>query len=327
MIRSDAVIRSDYLPSLAQLEVAAHIVYAAMPPTPQYNWPLLSQTLGLEVWLKHENHTPIGAFKIRGGLTYFDDLSRHPPRGVVSATRGNHGQSIGFAARKHGISATIVVPQGNSIEKNNAMRALGVTLIEHGEDFQAAKEYAQSVAVQENLHMVASFHPLLVQGVASYSLELMKALPSLDVLYVPIGLGSGICGAVAAREALGHRVDIVGVVSAQAPAYARSLEAKTVVEAPVTTRIADGLACRVPEPEALEMIQRHVSRIVEVSDQEIEDAMRLCFSTTHCIAEGAGAASLAAVYRDRARLKHKTVACILSGGNVDRHVLGPILSG
>ena len=321
------MIRSEYLPNLAQIEAAAQIVYAVMPPTPQYNWPVLSQTLGLEVWLKHENHTPIGAFKIRGGLTYFDELSRNPPPGVVSATRGNHGQSIGFAARKHGIPATVVVPRGNSIEKNNAMRALGVSLIEHGEDFQAAKEHAQTLAVQENLHMVASFHPLLVRGVASYSVELMKALPSLDVLYVPIGLGSGICGAIAAREALGHGVDIVGVVSAQAPAYARSFEAKTMVEAPVTTRIADGLACRVPEPEALEIIQRHVSHIVKVTDEEIEDAMRLCFSATHSIAEGAGAASLAAVYRDRARLEHKTVACVLSGGNVDRHVLGAILTG
>ncbi len=321
------MIRSEYLCSLAQIEAAAQIVYAVMPPTPQYNWPVLSQILGFEVWLKHENHTPTGAFKIRGGLTYFDGLSRHPPRGVVSATRGNHGQSIGFAACKHGIPATVVVPQGNSIEKNSAMRALGVTLIEHGQDFQAAREYAQAFAIQENLLMAPSFHPLLVRGVATYSLELMKALPGLDVLYVPIGLGSGICGAVAAREALGHRVDIVGVVSAQAPAYAHSFEARTLVEAPVTTRIADGLACRVPEPEALEIIQRHVSRIVEVTDQEIEDAMRLCFSSTHNIAEGAGAAGLAAVYRDQARLKHKSVACVLSGGNVDRGVLGTILSG
>ncbi|MFN0315722.1 MAG: threonine dehydratase [Burkholderiales bacterium] len=317
---------SEYFPSLAHLETAAQTVYAVMPPTPQYNWPVLSQTLGLELWVKHENHTPIGAFKIRGGLTYFDDLSRHPPSGVISATRGNHGQSIGFAARKYAIPATVVVPHGNSTEKNDAMRAFGVKLIEHGEDFQAAKEHAQALAVQEKLHMVPSFHPLLVRGVASYSLELMRALPNLDVLYVPIGLGSGISGAVAAREALGRKLDIVGVVSAQAPAYARSFQAKAPVSAPVSTRIADGLACRVPEPDALEIIQRHISDIVEVTDEEIEDAMRLCFSSTHNIAEGAGAAALAAVYRDRARLKNKTVACVLSGGNVDRLAIGPVLS-
>ena len=318
--------RSEYLPSLAQLEAAAQIVYAVMPPTPQYNWPVLSQALGLDIWLKHENHTPIGAFKIRGGLAYFDDLSRHPPLGVVSATRGNHGQSIGFAARKHGIPATVVVPRGNSIEKNQAMRALGVHLAEHGEDFQAAKEHAQALAAQQNLHMVPSFHPLLVRGVASYSLELMQAVPSLDVLYVPIGLGSGICGAVAAREALGRKVDIVGVVSAHAPAYARSFQAKSLVEAPVSTQIADGLACRVPEPDALDIIQRHVSRIVEVTDHEIKEAMRLCFSSTHNVAEGAGAATLAAVYKDRPRLKRKQVGCVLSGGNVDRLLMGPVLS-
>jgi threonine dehydratase len=318
--------RSEYFPSLSQLEAAARIVYAVMPPTPQYNWPVLSQAMGLEVWLKHENHTPIGAFKIRGGLTYFDDLSRRSPPGVVSATRGNHGQSIGYAARKYGIPATVVVPHSNSAEKNEAMRAFGVKLIEHGEDFQAAKEHAQTLAAQENLHMVPSFHPLLVCGVASYSLELMQALPSLDVLYVPIGLGSGICAAVAAREALGRKVDIVGVVCAQAPAYARSFQAGAPVSIPVSTRIADGLACRVPEPDALEIIQRHVSQIMEVTDEEIEDAMRLCFSSTHNVAEGAGAAALAAVYRDRGRLKNKTVACVLSGGNIDRNMLSMVLS-
>ncbi len=206
---------SDFLPKLKQLEHAASIVYETMAPTPQYAWPLLKAHLGAEIWVKHENHTPIGAFKLRGGLTYFHDLAKRKdrPLGVISASRGNHGQSVGYAARHHGMSATIVVPHGNSVEKNAAMRGLGVGLVEHGADFQAARERAMWIAQQRGLHMVPSFHPLLVQGVASYSLELLRAVPDLDVVYVPIGLGSGICGMIAARDALKLKTEIVGVVS------------------------------------------------------------------------------------------------------------------
>jgi threonine dehydratase len=315
------------LPTLARLEAAAAVVYEGLAPTPQYAWPLLRDALGSELWVKHENHTPIGAFKVRGGLTYFHDLARRRerPRGVISATRGNHGQSVGFTARRYGIPATIVVPHGNSREKNAAMRALGVDLVEHGEDFQAAREHAAKLAQERGLEMVPSFHPLLVEGVATYSLELLRAVPDLDVAYVPIGLGSGICGMIAAREALGRRTEVVGVVSAHAPAYALSFAQRGPVEHPVTTRIADGMACRMPEPDALEILWKHMARVVQVTDEEVEAAMRLMFSATHNAAEGAGAAGLAAALQERARLAGKKVAMVLSGGNVDRDVFARVL--
>ena len=243
---------------------------------------------------------------------------------MISATRGNHGQSVGFAARRHGIPVTIVVPHGNSLEKNAAMRALGVELIEHGEDFQAAREHAMRLAQERGLLMVPSFHPLLVRGVASYSLELLRAVPDLDVVYVPIGLGSGICGMIAAREALG-RTEVVGVVSAHAPAYALSFEQRRPVDHPVTTDIADGMACRTPEPEALEILWR-LARVVQVTDEEVESAMRLMFSATHNTAEGAGAAGLAAALQERHRLAGQKVAMVLSGGNVDRDVFARVLA-
>ncbi len=313
--------------SLAQLEHAASIVYESMPATPQYAWPMLRQLVGTEVWVKHENHTPTGAFKVRGGLVYFQSLSRveHPPAGVISATRGNHGISVGFAARRRGLAATIVVPRGNSRDKNAAMGALDVDLIEHGDDFQAAREHAIHLAEERGLHMVPSFHSLLVQGVASYSLELLRAVPDLDVVYVPIGLGSGICGMIAAREALGLTTEIVGVGSEQAPAYALSYELRRPVEHVVTTLIADGMACRTPEADALEVIWRHAARVVRVSDDEVEQAMRLMFIATHNVAEGAGAAPLAAALKERERLAGRKVALVLSGANVDADVLSRIV--
>jgi threonine dehydratase len=315
------------LPSLIQLEEAARVVYGSMPPTPQYRWPLLSEALGTELWVKHENHTPTGAFKVRGGLVYFDDLARASARvaGVVSATRGNHGQSVALAARRHGLAVTIVVPHGNSVEKNAAMQALGANLVEHGDDFQAAREHAAQLAQSRNLLMVPSFHPLLVRGVGTYSLELLRAVPDLDTVYVPIGLGSGICGIIAAREVLGRTTEIVGVVSAHAPAYALSFDQRHVVEHAVTTRIADGMACRTPEPEALDLLWRHVARVVQVTDDEVERAMRLIFTATHNVAEGAGAAGLAAALQERERLKGRCVAVILCGANVDHDVFARIL--
>ena len=314
-------------PVLEDIEAAARIVYSDMAPTPQYCWPLLCERLGTEVWVKHENHTPVGAFKIRGGLVYFAHLaqSQEIPKGVISATRGNHGQSIGFTAARYGIPACIVVPHGNSVEKNAAMRALGVELIEHGDDFQAAREHATLLASERSLHMVPSLHPLLVAGVATYSLELLRAVTDIDVVYVPIGLGSGICGMVAARDALGLRTEVVGVVSAHAPAYAESFTARRMIERPVSTRLADGMACRTPEQAALEVIWQGVDRIVQVTDDEIASAMRLLFECTHNTCEGAGAAATAAAMQERSRIAGRKVAVVMSGGNVDREVFAAVL--
>lgn len=315
------------LPSAADLRSAEELVYRALSPTPQYSWPLLAEALGTELWVKHENHTPCGAFKVRGGLVYLEELRRREPhcRGVVSATRGNHGQSIGFAARRAGLEATIVVPRGNSREKNAAMRSLGVRLIEHGDDFQEAREQAARLAEGQGLHLVPSYHEDLVRGVATYWLELFRAVPALDVVYVPIGQGSGICAAVAAREALGHRARIVGVVSTHAPCYALSAAAGRVVEAPVSTRLADGMACRVPDQAALDVLLAHVDEIVKVTDDEVAAAMRLCFQATHNVAEGAGAAGLAAAMQQRERLSGRVVGVPLTGGNVDSDLFAEVL--
>jgi len=310
---------------LADLERAAEIVYSAMAPTPQQRWPLLDAHCGTTVWVKHENHTPVGAFKVRGGLVYFDHLRRTQPalKGVVAATRGNHGQSIAFAAARLRIPAAVVVPHGNSETKNAAMRALGTELIERGHDFQAALEASAEIAAERGWHQVPSFHQLLVRGVASYSLELFRAVAHLDVLYVPIGLGSGICGAIAARDALGLKTRIVGVVSASAPAYARSLALGRPVSHEVTTRIADGMACRTPADDALGIIRAGTERVVEVTDDEVEQAMRVLFSATHNVAEGAGAASLAALLQEGAR--RLTAGIVLTGANVDPQSFARIL--
>jgi len=313
---------------LAALDAAAAVVRRVVPPTAQYCWPLLSRRLGTEIWVKHENHTPIGAFKLRGGLVYLDDLRRSRPDldGVVTATRGNHGQSIAYAASRLGLTATIVVPHGNSIEKNRAMTAFGARLIETGHDFQAAYEHAIGLAERERLHLVRSFHPLLVRGVASYGLELFRAVPDLDVVYVPIGLGSGICAVMAAREALGETAEIVGVVAANAPTYALSFAAGRPVATNSADTLADGLACRVPDEAALAEIRRGAARIVRVSEAEIRSAIRILYADTHNLAEGAGAAALAAALQERSRLAGKRVAVILSGGNVDRRLFAEILA-
>jgi len=317
------------LPTLSELDDAARIVYDAMPPTPQYAWPLLAARLGTTVWVKHENHTPTGAFKVRGGLVYFSKLVAAEPRcpGVVSATRGNHGQSIGFAARRHGLAATIVVPRGNSREKNAAMRALGVELIEQGDDFQEAREFAGRLAAERGLHLVPAFHRNLVLGVASYGMELLRAVPDLDVVYVPIGQGSGVSSMIAARAALAHRAEIVGVVSDHAPAYALSFAARKAVSHEVTTVLADGLACRVPDEDALGLILAHVSRIVRVTDAEVAGAMRALFADTHNAAEGAGAAGFAAAMKERDALRGKRVGVIACGANVDSDMFARVLGG
>jgi len=299
-----------------------------MPPTPQRPWPLLNARAGADVWVKHENHAPSGSFKVRGGLVYFDALARAGGRvaGVVAATRGNHGQSIGFAARRAGIPAAIVAPHGNSRGKNDAMRALGVELIEEGHDFQDALDAAARLAAARGWHMVPSFDERLVLGVASYSLEWLRGAPPLDLLYVPIGLGSGICGVIAVRDALGLATRIVGVVSASAPAYARSLALGHAVSCDVTTRIADGIACRTPHPDALAQIRRGVERVVEVTDDQIEAAMRAVYDDTHNVVEGAAASSVAAMLAERDRIAGKAVGVVFTGANVDRGVFARVLS-
>ena len=315
--------------TLDELESAAAVVYRSMAPTPQYAWPRLAELSCTRVWVKHENHTPTGAFKVRGGLVYFDALSagRNRPSGVIGATRGNHGQSIGFAAARYGMPATVVVPHGNSATKNLSMRALGVELIEEGKDFQASLEAAERIAGERGWHLVPSFDPLLVKGVATYGLELFRAVPDLDTVYVPIGLGSGICGTIAVRDALNLRTRIVGVVASAAPAYARSLASGRIESHDPTTRIADGLACRRPVPEALDVIRRGVERIVEVSDDQIEDAMRVSFDLTHNVVEGAGASAVAALLSEGGRVRGQNVAVVLTGGNVDRDRFARVMSG
>jgi len=319
---------STHLPSLQDIEAAAEVVYRDFAPTPQYRWGLLSERLGTDCWLKHENHTPVGAFKIRGGLTYFDQLTRRGalPREVISATRGNHGQSMGWAARRHGVACTIVVPRGNSVEKNAAMRALGVTLIEHGEDFQEAREHAMDLARERSAHMVPSFHPDLLRGVATYWWEFLRAVPQLQVAYVPIGQGSGACSAIAAKQALGHGVRIVGVVSRHATTYADSIAAGRVVEASVTTQLADGMACRVADHGALDILAPHLDHVVQVSDDEVAAAMRHIFTDTHNVAEGAGAAAFAAALQEKNQLAGLNIGLALTGGNVDAPVFAEVLA-
>jgi threonine dehydratase len=304
---------------LAELERAHEVVRQAVPPTPAYAWPLLGERLGASVVVKHENHTPTGAFKVRGGLTYMDRLKRKQPSitGLISATRGNHGQSLAFAGRRHGLPVTIYVPHGNSVEKNRAMRAFGATLVEHGDDFQAAREEAGRRAALDGLHMVPSFHADLVLGVATYALELLRAASDLDILYVPIGQGSGICGCIQVRDLLSLKTEIVGVQSALAPSYALSFAAGTVVTTETSNTLADGMATRIPDEEALAIIRKGASRIVQVTDDEVASAIRAYWTDTHNVAEGAGAAALAAALQEKRKLAGKRVGLILSGGNID----------
>jgi threonine dehydratase len=314
--------------TLADLEAAAALVHRVVPPTPQYAWPLLARRLGAEVWLKHENHTAIGSFKIRGGLLYLDSVRRAQPeiRGVIAATRGNHGQSVAFAASRLGLEVTIVVPFGNSREKNRAMEAFGARLVEAGKDFDEASAHAKGLAEREGLHLLPSYDPLLVRGVASYGLELFRAVPDLDLAYVPIGLGSGISGMIAARDALRLKTEIVGVVAEKAPAYALSFAAGEPVQTLSANTLADGLACRIPDAQALAVIRRGAARILTLSEDEIRRAMRILFTDTHNLAEGAGAAALAGALQERARIAGKKVAAILSGGNIDRQLFAGILA-
>jgi threonine dehydratase len=317
------------LPSLAQIHDAQAVVYRYMPPTPQYSWPLINERLAAEAWIKHENQTPVGAFKLRGALVYVTWLKQTQPdlKGVVAATRGNHGQGVGMAARLLGLKAVIVVPHGNSKEKNRAMLAQGVELVEHGQDFQESLEFAATLAAERGYAMVDSFHERLVMGTATYALELFQAAPPLDTVYVPIGLGSSICGVAAARNALGLKTEIVGVVSSASPSYSLSFKERRIVEVPSRTAIADGLSCRTPNPQAMEIIWKNVARIVEVTDAEIAQAMRAYYQDTHNLAEGAGAAPLAAALKESGSVRGKRIGIVLSGGNVDRETYQDVLAG
>jgi len=315
------------LPSLDSLTRAAEIVGAAMRPTPQYTWPLINVRTGAEVWVKHENHSPVGAFKIRGALVYMHSLAETQPqvKTVIAATRGNHGQAVAFAANRHGLKTVIVVPFGNSREKNSAMRALGAELIEHGPDFQSASEFSEGLARERGYHRVPSFDELLVRGTGTYALEFLRGAPELDTVYVPIGLGSSICGMLAARAALNVRTRIVGVVAAASPSYAISFRERMPVTHPAETHFADGLACSVPDPQALELILKGVERIVEVSEGEIADAMRTLFRDTHNVAEGAGAASFAGLLKENQSMCGKRIGVVLTGSNVDSDVFARVL--
>jgi threonine dehydratase len=317
------------LPSLAQIREAQSLVYRHMPPTPQYSWPLINRRLKAEAWIKHENHSPVGAFKLRGALVYGTWLAETQPglKGMVAATRGNHGQGVAMAARLLGMKAVLVVPRGNSREKNQAMLAQGAELVERGHDFQESLEFALQLSGELGFAMVDSFHERLVMGTSTYAIEFFEAAPSLDVVYVPIGLGSSISGIAAARNALGLKTEIVGVVSAQSPSYALSFAHHAIVEAPSNTAIADGLACRRPNPKAMEVIWENVARIIEVPDAAIADAMRAYYEDTHNLAEGAGAAALAGAIQEKDKLEDKRIGIVLTGGNVDRDVYEQVLAG
>lgn len=311
------------LPTLAEIEAATELIRPLAPPTPTYRWPLLEQQLGCELWVKHENLTPVGAFKIRGGLVYLNELRKQQAavRGVIAATTGNHGQSIAFAARESGLRAVIVVPQGNNPEKNAAMRALGAEVVEHGREFQESLEYSRELAEKEGLHAVPSFHPWLVRGVATYALELFQSTPPLDAVFVPIGLGSGFCGLASVKAALGLPTSLYGVVSAAAPAYALSFRAGHVIEQSSQTHIAEGVACKTPHPEAFQWIHQHAEAVETVGDDDALEAVADLLRGTHHLAEGAGALAYAALKAQRERWQGKRVAVILSGANASTDLI------
>jgi threonine dehydratase len=315
--------------TLPELREAARSVHAVMPPTPQYAWPRLAEATGCRVWVKHENHTPTGAFKVRGGIVYMEALKRSGQSiaGVITATRGNHGQSVAFSAARNGIPATIFVPRGNAADQNSAMRAFGANVIEFGRDFDEAREECARAAGEQGLHFIPSFHRDLVKGVATYALELFEAVPPLDTVYVPIGMGSGIVGLITARDLLGLKTEIVGVVAQNAPAQALSFQAGQPVPTPSARTFADGVATRQPDEEAVGITHRGAARIVQVSEDEIAAAIRLYFKTTHQVVEGAGATPLAALLQERARMAGKSVGLIMTGANIDAGVYERILSG
>ncbi|HVA42845.1 MAG TPA: threonine dehydratase [Acidimicrobiales bacterium] len=311
------------------LDWAAAAVHRSVPPTPQYAWPLLAEHVGTEVWVKHENHTPVGSFKVRGGLVYAERLKQGRPevKGLISATRGNHGQSLAFAGRRAGLEVTIVVPEGNSPDKNASMRAFGAELIVSGADYQAAREMAGALGTERGLEVVPSYHPDLVLGVATYADELFAAVEGLDTVYVPAGMGSGLCAVIGVRDVLGLSTEVVGVIAERAPATALSVAAGHVVTTETADTFVDGVACRVPDPDAIAIITAGVARIVAVSEDEAAEAMRVMYATTHNAAEPAGALALAGLLQERDAVAGRRVAVIHSGGNADSALLAEVLAG
>ncbi len=312
-----------------EIEEASRLVYSSMDPTPQIAWPILEKEVGAKVWVKHENHTPTGAFKVRGGITFIDWLVRTHPGipGIATATRGNHGQSIARAAVRAGLTAKILVPRDNSVEKNAAMRSFGADLIEFGDDFDESRVEAERISRDEGLHLVPPFHDELVRGVATYALELFSAVSDLGIVYVPIGCGSGICAMISMRDALGLDTEVVGVVSENAPTAKLSVESGKLVETNSASTFADGIAVRVPVKKAFDIYSTGTARIVSVSETEIADAVRLLYRATHNLAEGAGAASLAALLQERDLQNGREAAVIMSGGNIDAPWFAKILAG
>lgn len=315
--------------TLDELAAATAVVRSLVPPTPAYGWPLLARRAGFEVVVKHENHTPTGSFKARGGLVYVDSLRRGGslPKGLVTATRGNHGQSVALAAARLGLPAVIVVPEGNSAEKNAAMQAFGGELVTAGRDFDESRVIAERIQHERGYHFVPSFHRELVKGVATYAHELFAAHRDLAAVYVPIGMGSGICGLITVRDLLGLKTEIVGVVAAKAPAFALSFEAGRVVTTQTARTFADGMACREPQAEPFEIVRKGAARVVSVSEDEIAEAVRILFAATHNTAEGAGAAPLAVLLKEKERHRGKRAGIILSGGNIDMPVFAKIIGG
>lgn len=315
--------------TLDELEAATAIVRSLVPPTPAYAWPLVARRTGIDVVVKHENHTPTGSFKARGGLVYVDSLRRAGslPKGLVTATRGNHGQSVALAAARLRLPAVIIVPEGNSAEKNAAMEAFGGELVTAGKDFDESRVIAAQIQHERGYHFVPSFHRELVKGVATYAHELFSSHPDLDVVYVPIGMGSGICGLITMRDLLGLKTEIVGVVAANAPAFALSFESGRIVSTKTARTFADGMACREPQAEPFDIIRKGAARVVKVSEDEIAEAVRMLFTATHNTAEGAGAAPLAALLKEKERYQGKRAGIILSGGNIDMPVFAQILRG
>src|ERR1022692_2720099 len=315
--------------SSQELAWATEVVGRWVPPTPQYVWPLLARQVGAQVWVKHENHTPTGAFKVRGGLIYAERMRAERPavKGIVSATRGNHGQSLAFAGKAAGISVTIVVPHGNSPDKNAAMQGFGAELIEQGHDFQAAREHASEIGAERGLEIVPAYHPDLVLGVATYARELFKAAGELDAVYVPVGMGSGISGIIGVRDLLGLRTEVIGVAAEQAAAVALSVAAGRVVNTDTASTFIDGVATRVPDPDAVSVIMAGAARILTVSEDEAAEAMRVMYATTHNVAEPAGAIGLAGLLAERSQSAGRRVAVIQTGGNADADLLLRVLAG
>ena len=312
--------------TLADVYAARRIVYRTLRPTPLLSHPLLDAETGLRILVKHENHNPTSAFKIRGGLNLVGSLSAEDRRGVITASTGNHGQSIAFACRREGVPCTVAVPERNNPDKNAAMRALGATVVEVGPDFDAAREFVEGVHRERGLRYVHSANePLLIAGVATYALEIFEELPDVDVILVPIGGGSGACGCSLVRTWLGSRAEVIGIQAEEADAFARSWRTGTRVVGETPGTFAEGMATRVTFDLTFDILKEELDDLVTLSEEELAEGVRLALRGTHNLAEGAGAASLAAAVKLHDRLVGKKVVAVMSGANIDRSTLARII--